>query len=679
MRALLCPSLFLLVLMMRPPHAAVGRPITVDDLLAVQGVSDPQLSPDGKLIVYVLSKIDRAANKSASDLWIVPASGGEPRPLTAGAGSNSHPRWSPDGTSIAFTSTRSGSSQIWILPMQGGEARPLTKLPIDVAGPVWSPQGDRIACTAAVYPGQSPEQTAETDKKNAAAKSSAKIFDQMMIRHWDSWETGKKSHLFVVDVATGQAADLTPAWKANIPPAPFGGSSDYSWSADGKSLAFTSEPLENHAWSTNTDIWLVPAAGGEPQNLTAPHQGADAQPAFSPDGRFLAFLRQDRPGFEADQWVLHILRADKPSDPPLVLTKGLDRPVQSFSWKRNEPAILAVIDDNGYEPILDIPVLARRPIRRVAEKATLAAVSPGPDGAFACLKHDSTRPPEVHYAAPKAPALEKRTRHNDPLFDQLDLPSPESFSCSGADGTAVQGWLVKPPGFDPARKYPVVFLIHGGPQGAWHDEWHNRWNPALFASPDYCVLAVNPRGSTGFGQSFTDQISRDWNGKVYEDLMKALDHALAAYPFLDPAKIAAAGASYGGYMINWIAGHSDRFACLVSHAGIFDLTSMNISTEELWFSEWEFGGSPWDTPDLHLQQSPSSYVKNFKTPTLVIHGALDFRVPDTQGIAMFHALQRRGVPSRLVYFPDEGHWITRPGNRALWWNEVLGWINQYLK
>ena len=299
------------------------------------------------------------------------------------------------------------------------------------------------------------------------------------------------------------------------------------------------------------------------------------------------------------------------------------------------------------------------------------------------LHGDAAHPAEVYHAVfPDVADTKKRsplTRHNDALLAELDLPAAEGFTFAGADGDQVSGWLIKPPGFDLKKKYAVVFLIHGGPQGAWHDEWHNRWNYELFAAPGYVVVAINPRGSTGYGQKFTDQISRDWTGRVYEDLMKGLDHALKVYPFLDAGRVAATGGSYGGFMVNWIAGHTDRFKALVSHAGVFDLASKYGTTEELWFPEWEFGGTPWDQPEHYRERSPSQYVANFKTPTLVIHGALDFRVPDAQGLGMFTALQRRGVPSRYLFFPDEGHWIAKPANRIVWWREVHAWLGHYLK
>lgn len=775
-----------------------GRAMTVEDLLAVAGVSGPEVSPDGKWVVYVVTRIERTASadpgeprlgiarqgvrslraliapdgpiggkaelgplrgrlerladkvqaqveeaaergleeaeraasdvirslrdalvdnaelkdrdelkalrerllqapadllaaaiegpapsygKTNSDLWLVPVAGGEPKRLTTSSGSDTHPRWSPDGKTIAFVSDRSGSNQVWLLPLDGGEARPLTRLPIDVSGPIWSPKGDKLAFVAEVYPGTSPEETAKRDKAKADAPSKARAYDQLMVRHWMSWDEGKRSHLFVCDAATGEARDLVPEWTANVPPAPFGGSNDYAWSPDGEELAFTSEPLVNHAWSTNTDIWTVPARGGAPKNLTEANLAADAQPAYSPDGRMLAFVRQERPGFEADRWVLHVLRRGGGADErPVAISGSIDRPIGAFSWDSGAPILTAIVDDSGHQAIYEIPALARQLPRKVLSGASHASATALPDrSGYIFTRTDAAHPAEVYRADADGSNVQALTHHNDDLIKQLDLNPAESFTFKGAEGDEVQGWLIKPPGFDPAKRWPVLFLIHGGPQGAWHDEWHNRWNYGLFAAPGYVVVAVNPRGSTGFGQKFTDAISRDWNGKVYADLMAGLDFALKTYSFLDESRVAAAGGSFGGYMVNWIAGQTDRFQCLISHAGIFDLTSMNVTTEELWFSEWEFGGMPWQSMDLHRDQSPSTFAGNFKSPTLVVHGALDFRVPDSQGLGMFTALRRQGVPSRYLWFPDEGHWIAKPANRIVWWREVHGWLAKYLK
>jgi dipeptidyl aminopeptidase/acylaminoacyl peptidase len=695
-------SALVLLVLLAPGLCATAwaaRPISMDDLLAIKAVSDPQVSPDGQWVVYVVAQPDRETGKTNSDLWLVPLAGGEPRRMTTAAGADNHPRWSPDGKSIAFTSNRGGSTQVWILPLDGGEARPLTKLPIDVSGPIWSPQGDRIAFAAEVYPGLSPEDTAKKDKEKEESKSKARIFDHLMIRHWDRWEEGKRSHLFVADVQSGAATDLIPRFDVNVPPGPFGGSNEYAFSPDGKELAFTAEPLKDAAWSTNTDIWTVPVSGGEPTNLTRANLGADGQPAYSPDGKYLAYVSQARAGFESDQWVLTVRNLE--TGLSSLLTEDFDRPVLSFLWE-DDRTFLTIMDHAGTEPIVRFHVGESKRSLKPHFTATIpnlenmySAVQGGANSALQFARQSRTlvfvrntanRPAELYQIKVKVGSEITRptepvplTHHNEPLLAGLDLPRAEGFTFSGASGDKVSGWLLRPPGFDPKKKYPVVFLIHGGPQGAWHDEWHNRWNYQMFAAPGYAVVAVNPRGSTGYGQTFTDQISQDWTGRVYEDLMRGLDHALGTYPFLDAKRVAALGGSYGGFMVNWIAGHTDRFQALISHAGVFDLTSKYGTTEELWFPEWEFGGPPWEQPEHYRDRSPSQFAANFKTPTLVIHGALDFRVPDAQGLGMFTALQRRGVPSRYVYFPDEGHWILKPANRVVWWREVHAWLERYLK
>ena len=659
-----------------------GRPMTIDDLLAIKSVSDPQISPDGESVVYVVSELDRATDKTDSTLWLIPTAGGEPKRMTTAPGTNNHPRWSPDGKTLAFVSSRGGSAQVWLLPVEGGEARQLTKLPIDVSGPIWSPRGDRIAFAAEVYPGTTPEQTAAKDKEKEAFKSKVRTFDHLMIRHWNAWDEGKRSHLFVADANTGVARDLTPKLEVNTPPAPFGGSTDYAWSPDGKELAFTAEPVKDQAWSTNTDIWTVPAGGGELKNLTASNPAADAQPSYSPDGTMLGYVSQARPGFESDLWVLRAWKRD--GSETIDVSSYLDRPVQSYAW-RNATSLAAVIDSEGTEPIVTFRLLEPSENRdrmtgRPVSGGASSSISIGPEArTLAFVHHTADKPGEIYLWEEGKPKPRALTSHNAALVSQLDLPAVEGFTFTGADHEQVHGWLLRPPGFDPKKTYPVAFLIHGGPQGAWHDEWHGRWNYQMFAAPGYAVVAINPHGSTGYGQKFTDQISQDWTGKVYEDLMKGLDFALEKYPFLDKTKLAAAGGSYGGFMVNWICGHTDRFKALISHAGVFDLVSMYGTTEELWFPEWEYGGFPWDRAEHYRDRSPSTYARGFRTPTLVIHGALDFRVPDAQGLGMFTCLQRLGVPSRYVWFPDEGHWIAKPQNRIVWWREVQAWLAKYLK
>ena len=689
--------LMVLVTCVTPAFAvAAGRAMTVDDLLAVRSVSDPQVSPDGKLVVYVVSELDKATHKSNSDLYLIPAGGGEPKRLTTSAGSDNHPRWMPDGKGIVFLSTRSGSSQAWLLPLDGGEARQITRLPVDISDPIVSPTGDHIAFSAKVFPGKSIEETVELDEARAKEKSKVQIYDKLMVRHWMEWDDHKRSHLFIADIATGKAKDLTPKFTSNVPPAPFGGSSDYAFAPNGKELAFTAEPTTpDMAWSTNTDIWIVSINGNEPVNLTADNKGADAQPSYSPDGDFLAFVSQARPGFEADKWTLKV--RDRSEGEISEITGNLDRSVQSFIWGGSRDItrpmetklrdLFVVLDDAGTLSIRGLSFLSDgdgHVFVNEKEGGILGGVNnspkllpPGSEMIF--VRGSSNTPNELYRASADGKGLKPLTHHNAALMAQLDIPRAESFTFKGADGDEVAGWLMKPPGFDPSKKYPVVFLIHGGPQGAWHDEWHNRWNMALFAAPGYAVVAINPRGSTGYGQKFTDQISKDWTGRVYTDLMNGLDHALKTYPFLDGSRLSAAGGSYGGFMVNWIAGHTDRFKALISHAGVFDLPSMYGTTEELWFAEWEFGGPPWEGSKIYFDQTPSAFIGNFKTPTLVIHGALDFRVPDAQGLGMFTGLQRKGVPSRYVLFPDEGHWIAKPANRIVWWREVHDWLAKYLK
>lgn len=690
-RRLIAPLLLLgLLRMMSPPDEAMAqnglRPMTVEDLLAVKSVSGPKLSPDGRMVVYAVSEPDQATGKSTSNLWyaIVSREGG-PRRLTTFAGRDSEPVWAPDGKSIYFLSNRSGSSQIWQIPIDGGEARQVTKLPVDIGGgPAVSPDGKLVAFPVRVYPNKSPQETAEEDKRRAAEKSKAMIFDKLMIRHWDTYDDSKRSHIFVADVDTGEARDLSPDLTSNSPPAPFGGSSDYAFSADSKTVVFTAEPLKDHAWSTNNDLWQAPVTGGPLKNLTDSNPGADSHPLFSPDGKHLAYLRQIRAGFEADQHVLTLL--ELATGKTTELTRALDRSVHEFSWIGDGSGILAAIENEANQDVFLIdPTGAAAPRNVLSRRGVHTAVQCARKGGLILyLRNDAVAPNEVFYSREDAagPTVTKRlSSHNDELIAQLDLLAAESFTFAGADNTPVQGWITKPPDFDPAKKYPVLYLIHGGPQGAWTNTWHARWNANLFAAPGYVVVSVNPRGSTGFGQTFTDQISRDWNGRVYVDLMNGLDFVLKTYPYMDADRVGAAGGSYGGYMVNWIAGQTDRFKCLISHAGVWDLPSMYGTTEELWFAEWEFGGPPWEKEyeKGYLSQSPSTFAGNIKTPILVTHGSLDYRVPETQGFGLFTALQRRGVPSRLVLFPDENHWILKPDNRRVWWREMHAWLKTYLK
>lgn len=668
-------------------QAQVGsRRMTVEDLLAVKSVGGLKLSPDGKLAIYSVSGLNKETGKSNSDLWTAIVNReGMPRQLTTSPSTDTEPAWLPDNRTVVFLSNRSGSMQLWKIAIDGGEAEQITKLPVDIAGgPVVSPDGKMVAVAVRVYPGKNVQETAEEDKKRESAKSKVKTFDSLMIRHWDTYDDAKRSHVFVVDLETGEARDLSPALTSNAPPGPFGGSSDYTFSPDSKTVVFTAEPLKDHAWSTNNDLWQVSVKGGDLKNLTAANKGADGSPAFSPNGKHLAYLRQIRAKFEADQNVLTLLELS--TGKITELTRSLDRPVHDFSWVADGSGLVASIENEGNQDIYVIdPSGTKKPEAVTSNKGVHSVPQQvNKNALIAYLRTDSVAPNEIFYmrrAGDGSTTTKRLSSHNDELIAQLDLSPAEPFQFKGADDTTVHGWITKPPGFDPKKKYPVLYLIHGGPQSAWMNVWHARWNSTLFASPGYVVVAVNPRGSTGYGQKFTDQISRDWNGRVYEDLMKGLDYALKTYPYMDASRVGAAGGSYGGYMVNWIAGQTDRFKCLISHAGVWDLPSMYGTTEELWFAEWEFGGPPWEKEywDGYVKQSPSTFAGNIKTPVLVTHGALDYRVPETQGFGLFTALQRRGVPSRLVLFPDENHWILKPDNRRVWWNEMHAWLKKYLK
>lgn len=660
---------------------SAGRPVTFDDLIAFGRVSDPQISPDGEWVAYVVDSFDKATNARRSQIWLASLDRGESRQLTRSDKRDTSPRWSPDGATLAFLSNRSGSWQIWTIRPDGGEATPLTNLPVSVESFLWSADGHWLAFTASVYPdcfdAANPAVVLECTKKRDDEKEKglvkAQVYDRLMVRHWNGWLEGKRSHVFLMPAASREPRDLTPGdW--SVPPH-LAGAQEYDLSPDGRELAFARNNDKAEALSTNSDLWVVPVAGGEARRLTD-NPAWDGSPRYSPDGRWIAYRAMARAGFEADR--TRLLLFERATGKTKELTPNFDNSVEEVIWTPDSQSLYFTAAVGGRVPIYQVSV-ADRALREVPGSASNSSPSITPDGGtLVFLQQAMNRPAEVFRAIARTGEAAQVSAVNDARLAELEMNSGESFTVKGAGGTPVQSWLVKPPGFDPAKKYPVVVLIHGGPQVPTIDGFHYRWSAQLFAAPGYVVVMPNPRGSPGWGQPFVDEISGDWGGKVYEDVLKVVDH-VAGLPFVDNTRVCAAGGSYGGYLVNWILGHTERFRCLISHAGVYNLTSEYGATEELWFPEWEFQGTPWTNKEMYERWSPHNFAFRFKTPTLVIHGQLDFRVPVEQGLELFTALQRQGVPSKLLYYPDEGHWILKPQNAELWYRTVHAWLASYLK
>lgn len=652
------------------------HPFSVEDMLAMDRISDPQVSPDGQWVAFSVSVTDFANNKRKSDVWLAAVDGGGARPLTAHAKSSSSPRWAPDGKSLFFLSARGGSNQVWRLDLAGGDPVPATKLPLDVDGFAVFPDGRRLCVSMSVYPDAAGlAETARRDQEKAESKVNARIYDELLFRHWDAWDDGKRSHWFVCDIGGENALDLMPGMNAHAPTRPFGGAEELAIAPDGREIVFAcKDEGRGDAWSTNVDLWSVPADGSAPpRRLTAENQALDSLPAFSPDGRWLAYVAMQRPQYESDRQRLVLL--DRQSGQKRVLTEDWDRSVAEFSWSDDGRIIFCSADNVGNHSLFAVDASSGA-VRTLVEKGHNTA--PQQAGERLLFAHDSFHgPAELYTTALDGSGRRALTRINAAKVAAARFGAYEQFSFTGAKGEKVYGYLVKPVDFDPAKKYPVALLIHGGPQGSYYDTFHYRWNPQAFAGAGYAAILIDFHGSTGYGQAFTDAINNDWGGAPYEDLMKGLDHCLAAYPFLDGGRCAAAGGSYGGYMINWIAGQTDRFRCLVNHDGNLDERMAYFDTEELWFPEFDHGGTPWDNPAGYAKHNPIDHVHKWKTPMLVIHGAQDFRVVETQGMSTFTALQRRGIPSRFLYFPDENHWVLKPLHSRLWYQTVLGWLDQW--
>lgn len=649
--------------MLSAAPAFAARPMTLNDLLAAVRVSEPQLSPDGTSVAYVRTTTDVTTGKRNADIWVVPADGSAaPKLLIGGDKTETSPRWAPDGRHLAFMSSRDGEMQVYLADADGGNVRQVTKIAAGVQPPmVFSPDSTTIAFVSDVKIGDD-------------TPANVHHLTRLLFRHWDEWRENLRHHVFVAAVAGGDARDLTPG-DFDSPPTQQEDAA-IAFTPDSKDVVFVSnrEGIDKEAYTTNNDVWSVPVGGGTAKKLT-PNQASDVQPEFTPDGKYMIVRAQRRPQFESDRFYLDVY--DRATGTKRTVFEAPDLSVSDFSLSRDGGTILFTATSNGSDNLYRVPLAGGTPQQVVAGGA-ISAAQAGAD--FVVFSKSSLTAPADLYRAGRSGAPVQLTHENDAWLKDVTFEKPQSLTLPGAGGTPIQYWLIKPPDFDPAKKYPVVFLIHGGPQGDWGDAWSSRWNPSLWAAQGWVVAAPNPRGSTGFGQKFVDEITQDWAGKVMLDL-DAVFNTVAKLPYVDANRQGIAGASYGGYAVDWLITHTDRFKAAVSHDGVFNLESMSLATEEGWFTQWEFGGLPWSgTAKEQFQKfSPHRYAANIKTPTLVITNELDFRVPVDQGLQLFTALRLRGVPSEALVFEDEGHWVLKTLNSKRWHETVFAWMNKYLE
>jgi dipeptidyl aminopeptidase/acylaminoacyl peptidase len=670
--------------------AAPGAPrgFTVEDMVNMERVGSPLLSPDASKLVYTVRSTDLAKNGSNTQLWLLDLRAAKPVPqrLTQAAASSTDPEWSPNGDAIYFLSARSGSSQVWRLPLAGGEAAKVTDLPLDVDNFRLSPQGDRLALSLAVFR-DCPDlgcTKARLDARAAKGKTSGVVYDRLFVRHWDSWADGRNAVLYSAPIdasgkVTAAPVSLSGMLDGDVPSKPFGDHDEYRFSPDGANIVFAARIAgQSEAWSTNFDVYQVPAGGGAPRNLTADNPAWDSKPTYSPDGRTLAWLAMARPGFEADRFELVLM--DVASGKRRKLAPQWDRSIADFRWTPDGKTILATADDVGQHRLFALDAASGK-VTPVSGKGYVSAFDVQRDTVVLAQANLASAAQLFKFKlGGDAERATQLTKLNEAALADVRFGQYEQFSFTGADGATVYGHVMKPWNAVAGAKYPIAFLVHGGPQGSFGNSWSYRWNPQVYAGAGYATVFIDFHGSTGYGQAFTDSISGDWGGKPLQDLKLGLDAAVKKFPWLDRERSCALGASYGGYMMNWIEGNwSDGFRCIVNHDGVFDTRGMAYSTEEIWFTEWENGGSYYNVPQKHEQFNPVHHVKNWKTPMLVVQGDLDFRIPTTQGLGTFTALQRQGIPSKLLMFPDENHWVLKPANSVLWHHTVIDWLDTYTK
>ncbi len=690
--------------------AQTRRPMTFEDMMKMRRLGDIAVSPDGHWIMYSATDVDLGKNTRTSHLWIVPTAGGDSRALTASLAGESRGRFSPDGKRMLFQSTRDEGQQIWLADFDAaagtiGEPHKLTSISTEADGAIWSPDSKQILFASAVYPDCNDDScNRKRDEERADSKVKAKVFTHLLYRHWTQFTGDKRSHLFLVSADGGTPRDLNPGDEHDVPPFALGGPDAYAFSPDGKEIAFEENLDPVPAISTNSDIFtlLLDDPAAKPVKISTA-AGGDHSPSYSPDGKYIAWRSQARAGYESDRFRLMIYnRATKQIKEPLP---NFDRWVDEFIWAPDSQTIYFAYGNSG-EAQIDSVQIDGSHLAQLTKSGEYGSLQMTTDGKLLIASKMTVRMPGEVYvldtehkqqitaerlhghesptgtetSAAYAVLKERQLSHlNDALLSQLDLAPLETYFFPSIGKTRVQGFVIKPPAFDAAKKYPVKFLVHGGPQGAWGDSWSYRWNAEFLAANGYVVVMVNPRGSTGYGQDFVDGVNGDWGGKPYIDLMRGLDYAETHYSFIDKTRECALGASYGGYMANWILGHTQRFRCIVTHDGMFNPESAYGTTEELWFNEWEFKGTPWTNRAMYRKWSPMLAETNFKTPTLVIHSQLDFRLDVSEGYQLFTTLQRMNVPSKMLYFPDEGHWVLKPQNSQLWYKTVNDWVDQWTK
>lgn len=675
-------QLFLLFFLLFAFLNLQAQQFTFNEMIKMRRVGDPQVSPDGKTVAFTIGDVNLADNRTLTQIYTVSTAGGNLRQITKGDRSNSSPRWSPDGRRLAYVA----SGQIWVMDADGDNRKEITKISTGASNPVWSLDGRWLAFVSDVYPECNGSEECNTKKEQEAASSKVQAYvtERLLYRHWNEWRNRKRTHVFVVPASGGAPRDVTPG-DFDSPPYAASTGVDYAFSPDSTELAFLKNPDKVEAVSTNSDIYIVSLNNGTPRNITEKNRGYDASPVYTADGKYIIYRSQSTPGFEADRWRL--MRFNRQTGETVELTRGFDLQVDEFTVASGSRTVYLTAGERGLAPIFSVPVepdfrlrIATH-VKKVYDKGFNSNISVLPDGkTLISLTSSMTSPAEIYRLGTEnnSPTINLSRANGELSF----LQKPESVEWRGALNTKIHGFLVKPANFDASKKYPLLVLIHGGPQGAWSDNWGYRWNPQIFANAGYIVFMPNPRGSTGYGQTFVNEISGDWGGKAYTDIMNGVAEVLRKNSFIDKTRIGAAGASYGGYMVNWILGHNNdprfRFKTLVSHAGIYNTESMAGVTEELWFVNYEFKGMPWENPIIYAKWSPHKFVNNFKTPTLVTHGELDYRVPVGEGFQLYTALQRKNIESKLIVFPDEGHWILKPQNSQFWYSQVSDWLGKYL-